>query len=455
MMNKLSIKKKLLIYVFFIQVFILIIFSISLHKALEISTIDKLESTLKVITLDIVDDILEKDNFEDLNFDEEKEYKFEPLYIRFIKLDKKINIIKNISFPEEIKSDISKLNLYNKDIIIFDEQDPYLISRLKFIINNESYVLEVATNDINLNNTLENFLYILVFIIPIILIFATIGGYFIIYKSFYPIEQIVQNLKEINSKNLSKRLERLENNDEIDNLSKEINNLLNRLEISFEKVTQFTSDASHELKTPLTIIRGELEIALRKDRSTNEYKDTLNTSLEEVLLIQQTIEDLLFLAKTKDKLEYIENEIYLDEITLQAGKELEKFAKLKKVDIKYDILEPFQINGHSQLLKIALKNIIKNAIIFSYENSSIYIKNYRNNDYYIISVKDNGIGIAKDEQKKIFEKFYRTDKSRSKDSGGTGLGMSISKKIMQIHNSIIILESIENSGTTVFLKFPI
>ena len=390
-----------------------------------------------------------------MNFDEEKEYKFEPLYIRFIKLDKKINIIKNIAFPEKIKSDISKLNLYNKDIIIFDEQDPYLISRLKFIINNESYVLEVATNDINLNNTLENFLYILVFIIPIILIIATIGGYFIIYKSFYPIEQIVQNLKEINSKNLSKRLERLENNDEIDNLSKEINNLLNRLEISFEKVTQFTSDASHELKTPLTIIRGELEIALRKDRSTNEYKDTLNTSLEEVLLIQQTIEDLLFLAKTKDKLEYIENEIYLDEITLQAGKELEKFAKLKKVDIKYDILEPFQINGHSQLLKIALKNIIKNAIIFSYENSSIYIKNYRSNDYYIISVKDNGIGIAKDEQKKIFEKFYRTDKSRSKDSGGTGLGMSISKKIMQIHNSIIILESIENSGTTVFLKFPI
>ena len=455
MMNKLSIKKKLLIYVFFIQVFILIIFSVSLHKALEISTIDKLESTLKVITLDIVDDILEKDNFEDLNFDEEKEYKFEPLYIRFIKLDKKINIIKNIAFPEKIKSDISKLNLYNKDIIIFDEQDPYLISRLKFIINNESYVLEVATNDINLNNTLENFLYILVFIIPIILIIATIGGYFIIYKSFYPIEQIVQNLKEINSKNLSKRLERLENNDEIDNLSKEINNLLNRLEISFEKVTQFTSDASHELKTPLTIIRGEIEIALRKDRSTDEYKDTLNTSLEEVLLIQQTIEDLLFLAKTKDKLEYIENEIYLDEITLQAGKELEKFAKLKKVDIKYDILEPFQINGHSQLLKIALKNIIKNAIIFSYENSSIYIKNYRSNDYYIISVKDNGIGIAKDEQKKIFEKFYRTDKSRSKDSGGTGLGMSISKKIMQIHNSIIILESIENSGTTVFLKFPI
>ena len=198
MMNKLSIKKKLLIYVFFIQVFVLIIFSLSLHKALEISTIDKLESTLKVITLDIVDDILENDNFKDLDFDEENEYKFEPLYIRFVKIDKQIHIIKNISFPRKIISDITKLDSYEKDTIIFDKQDSFLISRFKFMSNNEYYVLEVATNDSNLNNTLENLLYILVFIIPIILIFATIGGYFIIYKSFFPIEQIAQNLKEIN-----------------------------------------------------------------------------------------------------------------------------------------------------------------------------------------------------------------------------------------------------------------
>lgn len=454
MMNKLSIKKKLLIYVFFIQVFVLIIFSLSLHKALEISTIDKLESTLKVITLDIVDDILENDNFKDLDFDEENEYKFEPLYIRFVKIDKQIHIIKNISFPKKIISDITKLDSYEKDTIIFDKQDSFLISRFKFISNNEYYILEVATNDSNLNNTLENLLYILVFIIPIILIFATIGGYFIIYKSFFPIEQISQNLKEINSKNLSRRLVRLENGDEIDNLSNEVNNLLTRLEISFEKISQFTNDASHELKTPLTIIRGEIEIALRKDRSIEEYKDTLKTSLEEVLLIQQTIDDLLFLAKTKDKLENIENGIYLDEITLQAGKELEKFAKMKRINIKYEIVEPLQINGHSQLLKIALKNIIKNAIVFSHENSSIYIKNYISHGYSIISVKDNGIGIPKDEQNKIFEKFYRTDKSRSKDSGGTGLGMSISKKIIKMHNSKILLESIENEGTTIFLKFP-
>jgi signal transduction histidine kinase len=185
-----------------------------------------------------------------------------------------------------------------------------------------------------------------------------------------------------------------------------------------------------------------------------EYKDTLNTSLEEVLLIQQTIDDLLFLAKSKDKLEDIEKEIYLDEITLQAGKELEKFAKIRKINIEYDIKEALQIDGHSQLLKIALKNIIKNAIVFSHENSSIYIKNYSIDGYSLISIKDNGIGIPQNEQKKIFEKFYRTDKSRNKDSGGTGLGMSITKKIMEMHNSEILLESSESIGTTILLKFP-
>ena len=208
------------------------------------------------------------------------------------------------------------------------------------------------------------------------------------------------------------------------------------------------------MKTPLTIIRGEIEIALRKDRSTQEYKDTLESSLEEVLIIKQTVDDLIFLAKSKDNLQNIEKEIYLDEITIEAGKESEKFAKMKKITIEYNIKEALQISGHSKLLKIALKNIIRNAINFSHENSSIFLKNFSTADYFIISVEDKGIGIPENEQNKIFEKFYRTDKSRNKDSGGTGLGMSISKKIMEMHNSKILIESTEDVGTTIFFKFP-
>jgi len=272
-MNKLTIKKKLLLYGFLIQACILTIFSISLHKSLEISTLDKLENTLRIVILDIEDDILEHDNLADLTFNEEDEYKFDPLYIKFSKINKQLKIIKEINYPKSISNTIDKIDTYKKDVIYFEQKDTFVISSLKFQIKNELYVLEIATDNKNLNDTLENLLYILLFIIPIILILATVGGYFLIYKSFHPIEQIIRNLKEINVKNLSKRLERLENGDEIDSLGKEINNLLQRLEISFDKIYQFSSDASHELKTPLTIIRGEIEIALRKSRSSDEYKD--------------------------------------------------------------------------------------------------------------------------------------------------------------------------------------
>ncbi len=458
MMNKLSIKKKLLIYVFFIQLSILVIFSFSLHRALEISTLDKLQSTLKVILLDVIDDILEQKDINDLkDFNEEKEYKFEPLYIRLLQVQAKekntINIINTKNFPKEIKEDFEIINSYAFDTIIFENKELYLISKLKFNLGNTNYLLEVATNN-NLNSTLENLLYILLFIIPIVLIFATIGGYSLIYRSFLPIEKILNHLKNINASDLSKRLETSNNEDEIDLLAKEINSLLTRLELSFEKISQFSSDASHELKTPLTVIRGEIEIALRKERSKEEYKETLKTSLDEVLVIQQTMDDLLFLAKSKKNLQNIEKEVYLDEITLEAGKELETFARIKKINIEYEIKEAQQISAHSKLLKIALKNIIKNAITFSHENSSIYIKNYSDEDYYLISVEDKGIGIAKEDQDKIFEQFYRTDKSRNKETGGTGLGMAICKKIINMHNGKVLVQSKENMGTIIIFSFP-
>jgi signal transduction histidine kinase len=460
MLNNLSIKKKLLTYVFFIQLGILIIFSLALHKALELSTIDKIQSTLQVILLDITDDILEQKNIHNLkNFNEEDEYKYDPLYIRLVKIEDKptnqIQVVKTMNFPKGIISHPKAFKNYQIDTIMFEIQKPYIISRLKFLHEQKHYILEVATSVRVLNKTLENLLYILLFIIPLVLIFATIGGYFLIFKTFAPIETMLGNLKKINATDLSKRLRVTNNHDEIDLLAKEINSLLSRLESSFEKITQFSSDASHELKTPLTVIRGELEIALRKERSSLEYKETLINCLDEVLQIQETIDNLLFLAKSKDHLENIEDEIYIDEITLEAGKELESFAKMRNIHLSYHVDLPLQITGHSVLLKIAIKNLIKNAIVYSNDNSAVTIKNYIQNHTGIISIEDKGIGIKKEEQKKIFERFYRTDKSRNKESGGTGLGMTICEKIVQMHNGKIVLNSEENIGTTIELRFPI
>lgn len=456
-MNNLSIKKKLLIYNIFIQVIILLLFSISLHKTFELSSKDKLEATLKVVILDIVDDLSEHKKELLLKvFNEEKEYKIKPLYIRLLELTDTVNVINTTQFPKELTPNTKLLKKLTLDIIHFEYFDHFIVGMIKIQLDNKTYVIQVAINYQTINTNLENIIYILLFIVPIVLLFSIIGGYFLIYKAFSPIEQLLSKLQKINAQDLSQRLDYKNKNDEIDLLAIEINNLLERLEISFKKITQFSSDASHELKTPLTIIRGEIEIALRKERETKEYKNTLQNCLDEVITIQQTIDDLLFLAKNEyEVLEELQEDIYLDELCLEAYKEMQPFAKLKNIQLHCNIKEPTEIKGHHKLLKIALKNIIKNGITFSHTNSKVTITNYSNNDNFIICVEDHGIGIKKDEQEQIFEQFYRTDKSRSKESGGSGLGMAIVEKIVHLHKGVIELQSKENIGTKIYFKFPI
>ena len=453
MMNNLSIKRKLLIYNILIQVVILTVFSFSLYKTLEISSLDKIKSTLKIVVLDVVDDIIDhKNDLTQEMFNEEIEYKFKPLFIRLLNIQNSIEIINTTDFPKAFEFSFDSLKNLKKDVVYFVKEDIYMLAKIKINIDGIDYVVEVATDYKLLNSTFENLVYILIFILPIILILSIVGGYFLIYKSFLPIENILTNLKNITALDLSKRLETKNSNDEIDLLAKEINSLLSRLEDSFEKISQFSSDASHELKTPLTIIRGEIEIALRKDRKSAEYKETLNTCLEEIIIIQETINDLLFLAKNKFD-DNCKNDIYIDEITTNSIKELKTFASSKNISLECEIKEPMQIKGEANLLKIALKNIIKNAISFSHDNSKVLIKNYTQNGKKIIEIQDFGIGINETELHKIFDKFYRTDKSRNKESGGTGLGLAISNKIVKLHNGKIDVLSKDNEGSTFKLIF--
>ena len=292
MTNKLSIKKKLLLYSFLIQIIILAIFSFSLYKALEISTLDKLQATLKVIILDVTDDLLEKKQISAVTLDEEKEYKFEPLFIRILDNNNHEKLIQTSNFPEDIEHNDNYLKNLELNTITFEEQNNYLVSRIKIDFHKEKIVIiEIATTKEILTSTLEDILYILSFILPIVLIFSILGGNFLIYKSFLPIENILLELKQINAKDLSARLKSNKNKDEINQLVEEVNSLLKRLESSFEKISQFSSDASHELKTPLTIIRGEIEVALRKERSNEEYTSVLNSSLNEISIIEKTIND--------------------------------------------------------------------------------------------------------------------------------------------------------------------
>ena len=155
----------------------------------------------------------------------------------------------------------------------------------------------------------------------------------------------------------------------------------------------------------------------------------------------------------KDLMVDKQENFYFDELIDESINEIKSFAILHQVEINFVLEDSIEFKGFPNLLKIALKNALKNAIQFSHKNSQVIVKSYINDGIFNISIQDFGIGIPLNEQEKIFEKFYRTDKSRNKNSGGTGLGMSILKKIIDIHKGIIEIKSKENIGTTIILSF--
>ena len=188
MLNKISIKTKLLLYGISIQTIVFIIFSYTLYKSLEISTIDKIKSTLNIIVFDIRDDIIEhSSDLINVPLNEEDEYKYKPLYIRIMEIKQNsLLTIKSTNYAKDINIDFLKIKNMEKNKTYFISKDDYLISQMKINLNNKEILIEVATSSYTLEETLENLLYLLGLITPIILILSTLGANFILLKSFKP-----------------------------------------------------------------------------------------------------------------------------------------------------------------------------------------------------------------------------------------------------------------------------
>jgi signal transduction histidine kinase len=280
---------------------------------------------------------------------------------------------------------------------------------------------------------LEN---ILIVWVPILLIISIIIGYFIIKNTLIPVKKIIDEVKDIEANQLEKRLTSHTSNDEIEELVITFNFMLDKLDDSFSKIKRFSNDVSHELKTPLTVVRGEIELGLRKDRTNNEYKNILNSILEETKVLQDLIDNLLFLSKSNDnEIKSKFEDIELDEIITNVISANKQLIKQKQIKIEIKKLESVSCNGHPLLLKILVGNILQNAIKYSHKNSIVEIYLDKN----ILIIKDYGIGIKNNDLENIFDRFYRVDKSRAR--GGYGLGLSIAKSIAILHNFQITVDS--------------
>ncbi len=310
--------------------------------------------------------------------------------------------------------------------------------------------LEATTSDLN------KLLIYMILTGSIIMLLASVGGSFIINRALHPVKSVVKTAEDITAEDLSLRIDLKNRKDEIGALVETFNNMIARLEKSINKIRQFSGDVSHELRTPLTIIHGEIEVLLRKDRQKEEYLKTLNSVLEESDRMEKLIDDLLFLSRVEamDRSKGMES-LDLDEVLNAVIKFRTPSASSKNISIDTKNIKPVQLKGNRELLERMAANIMDNAIRYSDSGAHIEITLEKNEKIVLFKIRDTGIGIPEESLPLIFDRFYVVDPSRSKETGGAGLGLSIVKWIAEFHNAEIFVESEVGKGTNFAVTFPI
>jgi signal transduction histidine kinase len=289
---------------------------------------------------------------------------------------------------------------------------------------------------------------------PLILILLFFIARFIAGRSIKPVVMITETSSRITKDNLKDRIELPHNKDELYVLSKTINDLLDRIENAVEREKQFTSDASHELRTPLTVLKGTLEVLVRKPRTQLEYEEKINYSIAEVNRLNNLVDQLLLLARFENQKQSLKiekvylNALILDTLTMYSAK-----INTKKINIRHSFLKDYFIESDNYLVATIISNIISNALKYSSENGEISIVLSEENNKTICSISDNGIGIAQEDLDKIFSPFYRSNPTGHPEIKGSGLGLSIVKRITQLLHVEFEIHSEINKGTTVVLSF--
>lgn len=308
-----------------------------------------------------------------------------------------------------------------------------------------------------INEVLNNLFSIFLILIPIALVTSVAGGWFLATRSLKPVDDITRAARLITAQNLDRRIQYTGVDDELGRLVATFNEMISRLQLSFSQIQQFSSDASHELRTPLTIMRGELELALRKKKpSTDEYRSVLSSALEETIHMTAIIENLLTLAKADiGTTQGTMQDVWLRPIVQELHEDSEILARQKNIAVRLGSLDDTLVSGDPVRLRQLLLNLIDNAIKYTPENGTVDLSLIRDNGTAKMIVRDTGIGILPDDLPKIFDRFYRVDKARSREMGGSGLGLSISKWITDIHGGNISVESTVNAGSTFTVTLPL
>jgi heavy metal sensor kinase len=322
--------------------------------------------------------------------------------------------------------------------------------------NGRVYRVAIGIETDDLVETLAVFRSYLLAFAPMVLLVAGVGGYWLSRRALAPVDALVRTAHDISGANLSSRLPKLETGDELQRLSDTLNEMLTRIETTFLRITEFTADASHELRTPVSLIRTEAELALRRSRGETEYQASLQHILVEAERTTALIEQLLALARADSGREMLHMQpVDLRETLRGVVEGWRQVATIRNCQFSTNLTaQDSFVMGDEAALRRVVDILLDNAFKYSVEPGNVMLSLAPNSDSLLITVQDSGVGIAEEDQGKIFQRFYRVDKARSREQGGAGLGLAIAQWIVARHRGTITVESALGRGSTFRVELP-
>jgi len=308
-----------------------------------------------------------------------------------------------------------------------------------------------------LEATLSHVRWLLLWSIPGVLLAAALGGYWVSRRALAPVDRITDAARTIGIQNLSERLPVPETRDELERLSTTWNEMLARLEAAVKRLTQFTADASHELRTPIALIRTTAELTLRRERTPETYREALRQIVVETERTARLVEDLLLLARADAGFPTLPLErVELAPLVREVWQQGRVLAEAKRLEIAAELPdEPVYVEANDPALRRMLLLLLDNALKYTPEGGRITLSVDRRPDETTVAVRDTGIGIPENALPHVFERFYRVDESRNRDAGGTGLGLAIAKWIAERHHASLDAESVVGKGSVFRIRFRV
>lgn len=292
-------------------------------------------------------------------------------------------------------------------------------------------------------------------VLAIGLLLSAIAGYAIALRGIHPVEEIANTVRHIRSSTLNQRVETAGLPSELSLLASTFNETLDGLEDAFARLARFSSDIAHELRTPINNMRGEIEVALSKRRSFEEYREVLESSLEECLRLSRIIDSLLFLARAEHPETQIRRELVDVGNELSAVREFYE-AAASDAGVSLDLAASPGVVAplDRTLFQRAVGNLVENSIAHTGSGGHIRLEAVRRNEAVLVCVADDGCGIPADHLPRVFDRFHRVDAARSQNDGGSGLGLAIVKSVAVLHGGEAQIESAPGQGTRVTVRFP-